>query len=149
VYTCINDPLVQQWLTIVSETSVRWAAVEGVDITNKKEDGYDLTVPGYETFMSVDGVILSNTMNFHVVVGDKAVREAREKLMPSRNLRSPSDFGVLWGPRQEFLHGLYTATNRRSGKRMLPKFATRMDVIKAFKRGDLNVEDVVSINEAG
>lgn len=132
------------WLRIVADESVSWARVKAVEKTGIREDGYDLTVPGYETFMSVDGVILSNTMNFHVVVSDKAVAEAKEKMLPSRNLRSPADFGTMWAPRQEFLQGLYTASTVRSGRRMLPKFNSVKDVVAAFHRGELDLQDVVS-----
>jgi DNA-directed RNA polymerase beta subunit len=88
-----------------------------------------------------------DAMNFHVVVGDKAIREAKEKMLPSRNLRSPSDFATLWLPRQEFQQGLYRASTKRSGRRMLPRYDSIEDIIAAFKRGELNIEDVVSVKD--
>lgn len=88
-----------------------------------------------------------DTMNFHVTVSDKAVQEAKDRLLPSRNLRSPADFGTLWLPRQEFLQGLYLASTKRTGRRLLPVFNSEADVIAAYKRGELNIDDAVSVKE--
>ena len=49
-----NKELPEKWLQLVKNTSVKWEFVTEVENTGKKETGYDLTVPGYETFMSVD-----------------------------------------------------------------------------------------------
>jgi len=98
-------------------------------------------VPGFNA--DFDG----DAMNFHVVVSDKAIEEAKRKMLPSQNLRSPADFATLWAPRQEFLQGLYTASTKRSGRRTLPRYEKLKDVVAAFKRGDVNVEDVVSIKD--
>ena len=88
-----------------------------------------------------------DNMNFHVIVGDKAIEEAKRKMLPSRNLRSPADFGIMWSPRQEFLQGLYLASTRRSGRRMLPEFDSARDVLAAFARGKASIEDVVRIKD--
>jgi hypothetical protein len=86
-----------------------------------------------------------DAMNYHVPVSKAAVEEAVNKMMPSRNLLSTSDFDVHYFPRQEFLHGLHLAsTAKKSGK---PKvFMTKADVIKAYKRGELSVDDVVQMS---
>jgi hypothetical protein len=63
-----SDSLLQQWILLVDNEKIRWDRVVGFTKTGIKEDGYDLTVPGYETFMNVEGVILSNTLQVHVPV---------------------------------------------------------------------------------
>jgi len=136
----------KQWLAVV-DSDVTWDQVVSVDRTGMVETGYDLTVPGKETFLSVDGLVLSNTMNFHVVSSDKAIVDAKDKMLPSRNLRSPADFATMWKPRQEFLQGLYMASTRKSGKRTLPAYDSAKDVIAAFKRGELNIEDAITMKE--
>jgi DNA-directed RNA polymerase subunit beta' len=85
-----------------------------------------------------------DAMNFHVLSSDKAIKDAQDKMLPSRNLRSPADFATMWKPRQEFLQGLYMASTRRSGRRTLPAYKSDKEVIEAFKRGDLNIDDVVT-----
>ncbi|TRZ52309.1 MAG: hypothetical protein D4S01_03195 [Dehalococcoidia bacterium] len=147
VFTHSASDAIKAWKPWVDNVEMRWASIKSIEKTGIKETGYDLTVPGYETFMSVDGVILSNTMNFHVVVSDKAIEEANRKLLPSKNLRNPANFGTMWEPRQEFLQGLYSASTMRSGRRVLPRYDSPRDVIAAFNRGEANVEDVVSIKD--
>ena len=79
------------WKAWVDNEEIRWSKIEAVEKTGRCEDGYDLTVPGYETFMSADGVVLSNTLNLHLPSGREAVQEAYEKLMPSKMLFSIRD----------------------------------------------------------
>lgn len=136
------------WQAIVEDVSVTWDMVESVTPTGIREDGYDLTVPGFETFMSVDGVIMSNTMNFHPVVSDRAIRETYEKLLPSRSLRSPATMEALHGPRQEYLQGLYGAsTARRPSGKVFGKFRDNQEVVRAFMRGDLDLGDSVQVDD--
>ena len=44
------------------------------------------------------------------------------------------------------MQGLYTASTERSGKKMVPKMKSAMDIIQAYKRGEVDVEDVVSLD---
>ena len=138
---------VMRWMTIVAEESVRWTGIDRVEYTGVKEDGYDLTVPGYETFMDEQGVVLSNTMNVHAVVTSDAAKEVRERMLPSRNARSPADFGPLFTPRHEFLYGLYAASSRRRTDKLPTPFKRASDAIAAFKRGELDIDDEVEIVE--
>lgn len=86
-------------------------------------------------------------MNFHVVVSDKAIDEVNRKLLPSRNVKGLTDFKPMYSPKIEYLQGLYQASTRKSGKRMVPVYAKASDVLSAFKRGELNADDAVSIKE--
>lgn len=131
------------WLRIVDCGDVTWHAVESVEATHIRETGYDLTVPGYETFMTTEGVVLSNTMNFHVPVSDDAVKDAVNKMLPSRNVRAVADFDVHYYPRQEFLLGLNLASTART--RNARTFVTKADALAAYRRGELGVGDQVQI----
>ena len=88
-----------------------------------------------------------DTMNFHVLVSDKAIEEAKQKMLPSANIRAVNDFSAQFAPRHDFVTGLYHATTKRNGKRMLPVYQKAHDVLSAFKRGEVNLDDVVSIKE--
>ena len=88
-----------------------------------------------------------DAMNFHVVVSEKAIKEAKEKLLPSRNLRSPADFKVNWAPRQEFLAGLYLASHEKDNNKPPRVYNTRKEMIEAFHRGELAVDAPVVIKE--
>lgn len=135
------------WQAIVKATDVTWAIVESVENTGIKETGYDLTVPGYETFMSVDGVILSNTMNFHVPVSDKAVKDAYSKMLPSKNLTSLTDLkSVRYAPSKEFAMGLYMLT-RDPSKKPVKTFRTKADAKAAYAKGEIAANDLIDILE--
>ncbi|KKN57875.1 hypothetical protein LCGC14_0558080, partial [marine sediment metagenome] len=84
-----------------------------------------------------------DAMNFHVPVSDDAVRDAVDKMMPSKNLRAVSDFDVHYYPRQEFLHGLNLASTART--RNTKTFVTKADALAAYRRGELGVGDQVQI----
>jgi hypothetical protein len=124
---------------------IAWHRVEKVEKTGSMQDGYDLTVPGYETFMSDEGVILSNTVNFHVPVSDKAVQNAQDKMLPSRNLISLTDLREsMSNPRQEMALGLYALTRPPSNKAPV-RFRTAEEAKAAYRRGEIKANDPIVI----
>jgi hypothetical protein len=144
-YAC-DDPEVQVWeTTIVNNELVSWSPVVSVEKTGKSETGYDLTVPGYETFMSADGVILSNTASIHVPSSPAAVKETREKLMASKMIWSIKDRSkTLANPKHESLLGLNPL--RRSGDQPgRHAFATEEEAMRAIENGDVALDDEIEI----
>jgi hypothetical protein len=116
---------------------VAWTAVAGVTYTNVRETGYDLTVPGYETFMSADGVILSNTMSVHVPSTPEAIKDVREKLMASKMLWSTKDREkTLANPKHEQVIGL-----SMQGKPKQHKFRSEQEAEQAIRDGRVNLYD--------
>lgn len=138
---------VQEWVQHVNKRAdISWAKVTAVQKTGIKEDGYDLTVPGYETFMSADGIILSNTMNVHVPSMDDSVKEAYDKLLPSKMLFSIRDQDkVVPVPKHEFVLGLYTANMRPS--KNTHQFDTEEDALSAIRAGKLSLSDDITIGK--
>lgn len=142
----LQHPDGKTWLDIVDNTEITWERVTAVQKTGIKEDGYDLTVPGYETFMSADGIILSNTMNLHVPSMDEAVKEAYDKLLPSQMLFSIRDQEkVVPVPKQELILGLYTANMRPS--KNTHQFDTEEDALSAIRSGKLSLSDDITIGK--
>lgn len=137
-----------EFLAILDNTSVTWEFVEGVEKTGQVEVGYDLTVPGAENWMTAEGIFLSNTLNFHAVVGDKAAAEAREKMLPSKALVSPRDFkSPVHKPGQDHALGLYLASTQANDKVRPQSFRSRADVRKAMSRGEIRADTPVIILE--
>lgn len=132
------------WKDIVARTDITWVAVASVEKTGIRETGYDLCVPGTETFMSVDGVVLSNTVSFTVPVSKEAVDEARRVMMPERNLLSPRTDSIAYMPAQELLMGLWLAS-KDPVKGQVRKFATPGDAEKAYRRGEIDIDTPVTI----
>lgn len=110
--------------------------------THKKETGYDLTVPGYETFMAANGIVLSNTINVHVPGLPEAVDDTINKLMPSKNIFQIRDLRNIANPiKQDFMISLFTSANTPAEKRYV--FKTKEDALRAIKRGTVKLSDEV------
>lgn len=88
-------------------------------------------------------------MNFHVPVSDKAVQEAKERMLPSRNLFAIKDFDVHYVPDQEFQHGLYMATQPADRKSRTVRFLSKEDAVNAYKRGEIDVNTPIEIVKEG
>lgn len=88
-----------------------------------------------------------DAMQFHVPVDERARKEAIDRMLPSRNLLSPSDMkSPMHAPTQEYVGGLYAATTGNS-KRRPRVFRSPQDVWNAWQRGDIDVRDPVTIME--
>lgn len=119
-----------------------YVKIANVDYTLKKETGYDLTVPGYETFMSTNGIVLSNTINVHVPGLPEAVDDAINKLMPSKNIFQIRDLRNIENPiKQDFMISLFTSANAPAEKRYV--FKTKEDALRAIKNGTVKLSDEV------
>ena len=142
----LDSDLLKTWVRdILDQEHITWATVVEVDKTGIRETGYDLTVPGYETFMSADGVILSNTMSVHVPTTDEAVRDVREKMMASKMLWSIKDRSKTnANPKHENIIGLnmLSPAGRPQKKH---KFASDDDAMSAIERGEVDLYDDVEV----
>ena len=97
-----------------------------------------IVTPGFNA--DFDG----DTMNYHVPATQEAVQDAVNKMMPSKNLRAVKDFDVHYYPRQEFLLGLHLASTAKK-KKSVKTFRAKADVLAAYKRGELGVDDQITI----
>ena len=85
-----------------------------------------------------------DAMQYHVPATDEAVRDAYEKMLPSRNLLATSSFKAHQLPSREYAAGLYAASAMRTDRR--PRvFATKADALAAYRRGEINVDHPVEI----
>jgi DNA-directed RNA polymerase subunit beta len=86
-----------------------------------------------------------DAMNYHVPTDEEARKEALAKMLPSRQLLSPADFKTpVHQPGQEYVGGLYQATTARS-KRPVRTFRNQSDAVKAYRRGEIAVDDRIEI----
>jgi DNA-directed RNA polymerase beta subunit len=82
-----------------------------------------------------------------VPVSEEAVIEAKEKMMPSKNLFSIKDYGVHYTPPHENILGLFVASSER-GKNKPVKFNTVEDVQRAIETGKITYDTVVEVANA-
>jgi len=85
-----------------------------------------------------------DAMNYHVPVSKRAVTEAKEKMLPSKNLFSASGFEPHYVPSREYLYGLALATGKPSRKKTRT-FTSHKAVVDAFKRGEIGINDPVIV----
>lgn len=127
------------WLTLYNNKDVTWTRVESVENTGKVETGYDLTVPLYETFMTVDGIIVSNTMSVNVPISKDADEEARG-LFPSRILFRHGDNSLVPSLSQDYAYGVVKAS--ALGKETNLTFTN----IDQAKKAELDITDKFTLN---
>lgn len=131
----------------LAESKVSWVGISSVEKTGKVEVGYDLTVPGPDTFVSDDGIVLSNTVNIHVPASEKAAKQALEKMLPSKNLFSLTDLkSVRYKPEKEQISGLWALTRGRT-KRPTRYFSSKAEAIRAYRNGEIGPNDPIDIKE--
>jgi len=85
-----------------------------------------------------------DTMQFHVPADTAAVKEAIEKLLPSKNLFTLQNFQVHITPTMEYLGGLYYLSNQR-GQGAPLRFTNREEFLKAFRSGKVRPDQNVII----
>ncbi len=86
-----------------------------------------------------------DAMTWHVPASDEAVQDAYDKMLPSRNLLSTSDFKAHQLPSQEYVAGLYSASKAHNKNARPATFATLDDVVRAYHRGDITVDQPVRV----
>lgn len=84
-----------------------------------------------------------DTMSAFVPLTDDAVRETH-KMFPSNNLFSSTNGGIMYAPEQEAFLGLHLLS--RWGKDSGKSFPNFQEAMKAKERGQLHVNDGITIN---
>ena len=93
--------------------------------------------------MDFDG----DTAAFTVPVSDAAVRQAREKMMPTRHLLNARFGKATYTPSNEYLQGLYLATKVPTNKQVR-MFKSKADAVEAYRKGDIKIDDPITIVES-
>ena len=84
-------------------------------------------------------------MQYHVPVTDESVKEAYERMLPSRSLLSPADYKTpVHQPQQQFLAGLYHASTAKS-KRRAATYINQAAALAAYHRGEQGLTDEVRV----
>ena len=83
-------------------------------------------------------------MNIHVPVSDAAIRDVREKMMPSQNLLSIKNKKILAGPAQEFIMGLHNAS-APNHKKPTSIFQSKEEAMAAYHSRALDMDSPIEI----
>lgn len=141
-----SDPLLQRWIRIVDNTDIRWDRVISFERTGIVEDGYDLTVPGYETFMNVEGVILSNTLQVHAPVTHDATSDAKKMTLSNMLLADNTRNKILAFPQHEAIIGFTHGSKLAPSNKPVRHFKSMEEAIAAYKRGELAANDPIEVS---
>jgi DNA-directed RNA polymerase subunit beta' len=87
-----------------------------------------------------------DTASYSVPVTDEAVAQAIELMLPEKNLLSVRNDRPNFQPTNEYMQGLWLASKQVS-RNPVRYFNTREDALKAYRRGDLAVDDPIMIKE--
>lgn len=138
----INHPHWIKFIQMCENKFVTWDRVEGFERTELVETGYDLTVPGFETFMNTDGVILSNTASIYVPVSNDAVTEAKT-MYPSTTLWHPGNRQLMMEVYYDGILGLYKGSVAGNGA--YKAFSSLDAAIDEYEADKLSLDSNVSI----
>jgi DNA-directed RNA polymerase beta' subunit len=86
-------------------------------------------------------------MNFHVPVSDAAVKEVKEKMMPSTNLLSIKQNKAHYQPSQEFILGMYKASTPNPKKKTVV-FSSNEEAEAAYKSGMIDIDTPIMISSS-
>ena len=92
--------------------------------------------------MDFDG----DTASMTVPTTDGAVRDVLEKMMPDKLLRSERHRKPHFLPANEYIHGSWLAT-KKANRRGVKTFATAADAEKAYRKGEIEIDDPIVIKE--
>lgn len=139
----LSEPMFIAWRKIV-EGDYNWSRVVEVEDTDEMSVSYDITVPGYETFSSDTGTVISNTMTYYVPVSRKAVQEAYDLMLPSKNQLAARDFKALPEMQEELVSGAWLASHKKNGP-VKAVFNTPAEAVAAYRAGKIDVDDNIVI----
>ena len=129
--------------TVTSDKTIGWERVVKVTPV-ATETVYDLVVPETKVFALSSGMVIYDTMNVHLPSMSDAVKDAKEKLLPSKMLWSIKKYGdVVPTPKQELILGLWTAQNRPAKNKW--RFPSEAAALKAIKSGQVALSDEIQI----
>lgn len=132
--------------SIITNMTLYWERIDRIE-DSEPETVYDVMVPNTKVFMANDGIVVFDTVNVHVPGTDEAVKDIKEKLMPSRQIFSVRDNqNIVNKIKQDQLLGLASAAKRPSTARYT--FRTKAQALAAIKAGRVKLnDDVVWLSE--
>jgi DNA-directed RNA polymerase subunit beta' len=84
-----------------------------------------------------------DALGIHVPVSDAAVADVKDRMLPSKMLFHPGTFDVHMLPPQGYQSGLYLGS--RSSDKRVRTFANPAAVARAYRSGEIDVDDPVVV----
>jgi hypothetical protein len=138
------DAMPKKWIDIVNNDKVQWVIASSVEWLSEPMELYDITVPGPLTFMTTTGVIVFDTLQLHVPISQKALKEA-ETMMPSGGMFKEGWGSILNTPGMDMTIGSYLASKGAGGKVTKLSFTSLEAAQDAHRKGEIEMSDTVTI----
>lgn len=90
-----------------------------------------------------------DTMAVHVPIGEKAKKEAFEKLLPSKNLLNPTSNSIITDLKHEMQLGIYYATRDRMPQGMPQEFKSMEELKEKYAVGEIKTYDAARVPVQG
>lgn len=90
-----------------------------------------------------------DTMAVYVPITEAAKQEAKEKLMPSKNLLNPTNNKLIMELKHEMQLGIYYMTTDKQPKGEYKKYRDYKQLKQAYERGEVGTYDAVEMNVKG
>ena len=90
-----------------------------------------------------------DTMAVHLPITTAAVKEAEEKLLPSKNLLNPTNNGLITDLKHEMQLGIYYMTRDRMPEGNPKEYKSLKELEKAYQNGEVKTYDAVRMDVPG
>ncbi|PGQ88193.1 hypothetical protein [Priestia megaterium] len=90
-----------------------------------------------------------DTMAVHLPITTDAIKEAEEKLLPSKNLLNPTNNSLITDLKHEMQLGIYYMTRDRMPEGTPKEFKSLKDLEAAYHKGEVKTYDAVRMNVPG
>lgn len=127
----VISPRLEKWFSIVYDRSLGWDIVIEAFATGERKTMYDITVPDTWTFTTAGGAVVWDTMAVYLPLTETARQEALDKMLPSKNLFSSTNYGIMHAPDHESIIGLNMLS--KWGASSGAKFSSLEDLKKSNK----------------
>jgi hypothetical protein len=137
--------LLVKWVALVASKDSWGEVVTSVETIEREPVTFDVTVPGpHLTVCPVQGLVTHQTMSVHFPAMPEAIKDARERLLPSIQAFSVRDRdNVVQAPKHEQLLGLAGSQLVPSGN--VHRVASQAEALAGIKNGTIKLQDHVEI----
>lgn len=131
-----NSLNVDLWEKVVYAEDVVWDTIVSVENLGKTTV-YDLAIPTTKVFVVNGGLVIYDTMAVYLPLTEEARKEAIERMLPSKNLFSTTNYGIMHAPDQEAVIGIHLASIW--GAKKDKKYNSLQDIVndKTLHRSDV------------
>lgn len=129
--------------SVTRDISTGWEKIASVEEV-PTETVYDIAVPATKVFALANGLVVFDTINVHVPASPAAVKETKEKLMPSTfPFSNRNQDSLVPLPKQEQVLGLYTAATAPSTPPV--DFPSEEAALQAIRSGQIPLSADITI----